>query len=53
MARKQEIEIIIQHLLFQIKNASSKNTDEFILTVIENGKLIEAYKDELNKLNNQ
>ena len=52
MTRHQEIEIIIQHLLFQIKNASSKNTDDFILTVIENGKLIEVYQEELNKLNN-
>ena len=52
MTRHQELEIIIEYLLFQIKNASSKNTDDFILTVIENGKLIEAYRDELNKLNN-
>jgi hypothetical protein len=53
MTRHQEIEIIIQHLLFQIKNASSKNTDDFILSVIENGKLIEAYQNELNNLNKQ
>jgi hypothetical protein len=50
MERHEEIVIIIEHLKNDVKRTISQYPSLISDTIIKNGKLIEAYKAELEKL---
>lgn len=50
MDRKEEIEIIIRHLKNDVLKTANEYSNLLADTIVKNGKLIEAYTIELNKL---
>ena len=52
LSREEEIEIIIKHLKEDVKLNSTIYQSLYENSIIKNGKAIEAYREEIKKLNN-
>jgi hypothetical protein len=50
MERVDEIQILIEHLKADVKKTANNYPSLLSDTIIKNGKLIEAYKEELEQL---
>ena len=50
MTREEEIIILIEHLKNDVVTTASRYSNLLSDTIIKNGKLIEAYKIELDKI---
>ena len=52
MKREEEIEIILRYLKEDMKKTCNEYSSLVLSTMVRNGKLVEYYQDELEKIRN-